>query len=141
MSTTVEFLQWLRPDGPWLPTAIHPETQEQTTRLLHTAAQVEAFVTEYNQACNVYYHVNATGKLSKRAGKNDVVAVEFIHTDLDPRDGETSAAGKARYLHQLTAAASHQCPASLSTAAMDSTVCGGSPHRCPCRVTRNSVSS
>ena len=101
MSTTVEFLQWLRPDGPWLLTAIHPETQEQTTRLLHTAAQVEAFVTEYNQACNVYYHVNATGKLSKRAGNNDVVAVEFIHTDLDPRDGETSAAGKARYLHQL----------------------------------------
>jgi hypothetical protein len=100
-SAAVEFLQWLRPDGPWLLTAIEPESGKLTTKLLRNAEQVDAFVTEYNQACNIYYHVNATGNLGKRAKKDDIVAIEFMHTDLDPRDDEEPEAGKERYFQRL----------------------------------------
>jgi hypothetical protein len=96
-----EFLQWFRPDGSWLLTAIEPESGKLTTKLLRNVGQVEAFVTEYNQACNIYYHVNATGNLGKRAKKDDIVAIEFLHADLDPRDDEEPEAGKERYFQRL----------------------------------------
>jgi hypothetical protein len=109
----VDFLQWLRPGGPWLLTAIDSESGKQTTKLSPSAAQVKTFVTEYNQACNVYYHVNATGNLRKRASKNDIVAVEFIHTDLDPRDDEEAEAGKARYLQRLNGGSIAPMPSAI----------------------------
>jgi hypothetical protein len=39
--------------------------------------------------------------MSKKAAKVDIAAVEYALADLDPSDGETSDAAKARYLEQL----------------------------------------
>src|SRR5262249_55391172 len=67
-----------------------------------TADQVEAFVRKHNGKSNLYYSVNPTRTpLNKKAAKTDIAAIEYIPTDLDPHEGETSEAAKARYLKAL----------------------------------------
>jgi putative DNA primase/helicase len=97
----VAFLQNLRPGGPWVLTAIVPDGKP-TTITAHTADQIEAFVRQYNGRANLYYSVNPTRTaMFKKAAKTDIAAVEYVLGDLDPADGETSEAAKARYLAQL----------------------------------------
>src|SRR5262249_32076151 len=93
-----EFLEKLRPGGPWLPTAIVPDGKA-TTIIAHTAAEVDDFVGKHNGKAGLYYSVNLTRTpLNKKAAKTDIVAIEYILGDLDPADGETPEAAKARYL-------------------------------------------
>jgi len=98
------FLEKLRPGGPWVLTAIVPDGKP-TTITVYTADQVEAFVCKYNGKRNLYYAVNPTRTaMSKKAAKTDIAAIEYIPFDLDPADGETPEAAKARYLAQLNGA-------------------------------------
>jgi hypothetical protein len=98
------FLEKLRPGGPWVSTAIVPDGKT-TTITACTADQVEAFVREHNGKRNLYYSVNPTRTaMSKKAAKTDIAAIEYVLADLDPADGETPEAAKARYLEQLNGA-------------------------------------
>ena len=58
----------------------------------------------------------------KKAKKTDIAAVEYLLADLDPADGETPEAAKARYLSQLKT--SSPSPPRSSTSATASRVCG-----------------
>jgi predicted P-loop ATPase len=101
-TTAVEFLQQLRPDGPWVLTAIIPDGST-TTTTAHTGADVAAFVNEYNGTRNIYYSVNPTRHaMSKKAAKADIAAVEYLLADCDPNDGENSDDAKVRYLNALS---------------------------------------
>ena len=101
MSEPVDFLEMLRPGGPWVLTAIIPDGRTQTTTA-RTAEKVDAFVSKHNGTRNVYYNVNPTrGALDKKAKKTDIAAIEYLLADLDPADGESPEAAKARYLQQL----------------------------------------
>jgi hypothetical protein len=92
-----KFLEKLRPGGPWVLTAIVPDGKT-TTATVYTADQVEAFVRKHNGKRNLYYSVNPTrAPLNKKAAKTDIIAIEFILTDCDPRDDETPEQAKARY--------------------------------------------
>ena len=96
-----EFLEKLRPGGPWLPTAIVPDGKA-TTIIAHTAAEVDDFVGKHNGKAGLYYSVNLTRTpFNKKAAKTDIVAIEYILGDLDPADGETPEAAKARYLKAI----------------------------------------
>ncbi len=55
----VAFLKKLRPDGPWLLTAIVPDGST-TTITARTAAEVETFIRKYDGTQNLYYSVNPT---------------------------------------------------------------------------------
>src|SRR5262245_56036193 len=101
MSGPVDFLDKLRPGGPWVLTAILPDGGTQTITA-KTAAQVDGFVRKYNGKRNLYYSVNPTRKaMTNKAAKKDIAAVEYLLADLDPNDGEDSAAAKERYLQEL----------------------------------------
>jgi hypothetical protein len=101
MSEPVDFLEQLRPNGPWVLTAIIPDGRT-TTISAQTTAEINAFVHEHNGNLNLYYAVNPLRHLMwKKAAKTDVAAIEYLLADLDPADGETSEAAKARYLDQL----------------------------------------
>jgi hypothetical protein len=103
MSTAAEFLEKLRPGGPWVLTAIVPDGPTETITA-RTAAEVDAFVCKHDGKQNLYYHVNPTRTaMSKKAAKADIAAVEYLLADLDPNADEDSAAAKARYLEQLDA--------------------------------------
>jgi putative DNA primase/helicase len=98
---SIKFLQKLRPGGPSLLTAIVPDGAT-TTITAQTADQVEAFVRKHDGKQNLYYSVNPTRKrLNKKAAKTDIAAIEYMLADLDPNEGETSEAAKARYLKAL----------------------------------------
>jgi hypothetical protein len=100
--TALAFLKALRPEGPWVLTAIDPNTQAIETITACTADDVDAFVRKYDGKRNLYYSVNPTrSPLNKKAKKTDIASIEYALADLDPKDGETSDAAKERYLTQL----------------------------------------
>jgi hypothetical protein len=104
-NVAITFLKTLRPEGPWVITAIDPNTPAIETITVRTADEVNAFVRKYNGRRNLYYSVNPTRTaLDKKAKKTDIAAIEYALADLDPKDGETSDAAKERYLSQLDGA-------------------------------------
>ena len=97
---TIDFLKELRPP-PWVLTAIIPDGHT-TTVTVHTVEETIAFLGRHNGKQNLYYTLNATRTaMSKKPKKADIVAVEYLHADLDPADGESPDDAKARYLGQL----------------------------------------
>jgi len=54
-SESINFLEQLRPSGPWVLTAILPDGGAPTkTTTVHTAAEVDAFLHEHNGKWNLY---------------------------------------------------------------------------------------
>ena len=97
----VDFLQKLRPRGPWVLTAIKPDGPTKTVTA-RTADEVRSFVRAHNGKRNLYYSVNPTrGATAKKAAKTDIAAIEYALADLDPAEGESSTEARARYLTQL----------------------------------------
>src|SRR5262249_49852066 len=100
-TTAINFLEQLRPNGPWVLTAITPDASINTITA-RTAAEIDSFISKHNGKSNLYYSVNPTrSAMFKKAAKADIAAVEFLLSDLDPADGETPETAKARYLEQL----------------------------------------
>jgi Family of unknown function (DUF5906) len=96
-----DFLQRLRPGGPWVLVAIIPDGP---TITITTSDETEAreFVREHNGKRNIYYSVNPTRRpMAKKPAKTDIAAVEFLLADLDPRANETPDDAKTRYLEAL----------------------------------------
>ena len=113
--SAVEFLEKLRPGGPWVLTSIYPDKGWIDTITAKTHDEVRAFIGKWNGKRNLYYSVNPTRKeMTSKAAKTDIAAIEYILSDLDPNEGETSEAAKARYLAKL---ATHQ---PIATAVVDS---------------------
>jgi hypothetical protein len=125
-AAAVGFLQDLRPGGPWLVIAIDPDGHGTIGQTCNTAAEVSAFITRYDERCNLYYSVSETRRLNKKATKRDVVCTRFLWTEVDPelearRAAETDeefvrritgeiAAEKAKALSRAKA---HQPPPSI----------------------------
>ena len=103
IEVAVDFLKQLRPGGPWVVTAIVPDGGTTTqTFAADDEIGLRKFISNHNGTRNLYYSVNPTrGAMSRKASKADIAAVEFVLSDLDPRDDEKSADAKARYLAQL----------------------------------------
>ena len=100
-SVAISFLEQLRPNGPWLLTAITPDGPTITVTV-RKASEINSFLCEHNGKRNLYYSVNPTKTaMTKKAAKKDIAAIEYSLADLDPADGETSEAAKARYLAKL----------------------------------------
>jgi hypothetical protein len=98
------FLQTLRAGGPWVLTAIHPDTSGIMTRTCSTEDEVREFVATWNGKRNLYYSTNPAKRgatKDKKLEKADIAAIEFLLADLDPHEGETSDAAKKRYLDAL----------------------------------------
>jgi hypothetical protein len=97
----VEFLEKLRPGGPWVLTAIVPDGPTETTTAKDKDA-VAAFVRANDGKKNIYYSVNPTRtEMAKKAAKADIAAIEFLLADLDPSAGESPEEAKARYRAKL----------------------------------------
>lgn len=110
-AAAVSFLQWLRPEGPWLLATKHPERNGLRPKLF--APGQEADLAQWLAGLssqNVYYHLNPTRDgLEKKAVKSDVTAVRFLHVDIDPRAGEDVGEERQRIIGRLT----HNLPKEL----------------------------
>jgi len=96
------FLQKLRPGGPWVLTAAQPDRLGIETITARDADGVLRFVAKHDGKWGHYYSPNPTRTaMTKKAAKTDISAIEFVLGDLDPKGGETSEAAKSRYLTAL----------------------------------------
>jgi hypothetical protein len=73
------------------------------TDTVHTAAEIQQFVSKHNGTRNLYYSVNPTkSDASKKAAKTNIAAIAYLLADCDPNDGESPEDAKDRYLERLS---------------------------------------
>jgi hypothetical protein len=97
----VEFLELLRPGGPWVLTAILPDGPTETITAVN-AQSVDAFVRKHNGGRNIYFSVNPTRTpLNKNSSKFDIARIEYLPLDLDPNDDERPDDATSRYLQAI----------------------------------------
>lgn len=89
--TAVDFFKAVRPDGPWMITAINPVKQGAYTYAYTATPAGESQLADQvglaNPTHNIYWQVNRTevpmtGKT--KPANNNITVVEFLHVDIDP---------------------------------------------------------
>ncbi len=106
----IEFLEQLRPGGPWALTAILPDGPT-ATETFSDENGVIAFIRKHDGKRNLYFTINPTrGPITSKALRLDITAIEYLQADLDPEADETPEQAKDRYLTALT---NHQPPATI----------------------------
>lgn len=101
-SQAIDFLNLLRPAGPWQLSAIEPVTNGKiVTRTTRTAEAACKFISEHDGKRNIYFSVNPVRVENIKAAKTGITALEFIFGDLDPHEDETPEAAKDRYFAAL----------------------------------------
>jgi hypothetical protein len=105
VASPIDYLKALYPEGPWVLTAIVPDGPVTTRTFARTDdSAAREFVREHIVEQNIHYSINPPkGALSKKAKKNDIDRVEFLHVDVDPDDHESPQDFKARILPSVEA--------------------------------------
>ena len=102
---SLEFLQFIRPLGPWVLAAIPidrmgievaPFTDDSFRRCLR-------WIETYNKDHNIYYTLNPViSATNKKPSRENISQVEWLHVDLDPRGVKSLAAEQRQLWWQLT---------------------------------------
>lgn len=105
-NASIEFLQKWNPAGPWVLTAIDPNKKGIETASFASADPevCRAWIEEQGSHLkrNVYFTVNRVSRmLDTKPSREHIVAMEWLHVDLDPRAGEDLAEEQARILALL----------------------------------------
>jgi Mesyanzhinovviridae DNA primase len=110
----IAFLRAFRPKGFWMLTAVRvdkksietiPFVPSQTTEVRGWLEKMGAEHEDPLHNFNLYFHVNPTIRMmSKKAEKEDVATMEYLHVDIDQRAGQEFEAERARALRLLTEA-------------------------------------
>lgn len=100
----VKFLRLVYPDGPWCLTAISVDRKniETQTFMPDQEQGLLNWLKKWNGKRNLYWHVNPPIKpLTKKAEREDIKEVCYLHVDVDPRAGESVEAEQLRILNLL----------------------------------------
>lgn len=100
----IDFLKQFRPGGPWTLTAIPVEGGKLNTVTFAGDAEdkVEAWLAANGEGHNIYFSVNPTREaVSKKASREDIARVEYLHVDVDPRAGEDLEAEQKRIMQKI----------------------------------------
>lgn len=101
----VKFLKALRPNGPWAVTAIYPDDAARRpngdvgpapSRTFDDATKLRSWIALRCGVANLYFTANSTKALDKKPSETDVVAVEFVHVDIDEDEQGPLAGDMAR---------------------------------------------
>jgi hypothetical protein len=102
-TAAVKFLQRLAPNRAWVLTAIVPDGAA-LTRTFDNAEKARGFIAQHNAAgCNLNSINPTKNALTKKARKDDIARVEYLHVDGDPSPDETPEQFKARLSPQIAA--------------------------------------
>ncbi len=105
VTSAIEFLKVVYPEGPWCLTAICPERRGIETRTFRPEGEVELqrWLARFNGSRNLYWHVNPViGAPTKKAEREDIAAVCYLHVDIDPAADRELATERSRILALLT---------------------------------------
>ena len=98
------FLQEAQPGGPWALTSIEPDRKGIQTKTFCPSqlSDMEQWIEGFNGKRNLYFHVNKVGRpISKKAEREDIEEMRYLHVDLDPRAGEDFTKERERILERL----------------------------------------
>lgn len=90
LDAAIAFLTRWRGEGPWVLTAIGVDRKSISTLTFFPdrIQDMREWIEAENRTRNVYFHVNtATRALTKKAEKTDIASMDWLHVDLDPREG------------------------------------------------------
>lgn len=113
-SASISFLQAFRPSGFWVLTAISPDKKSIQTRTFATVEtkEVESWLSVVGETHNVYFSVNPTRHpVDKKAEREDIASMAYLHVDIDPRPGREFEEERARALTALTTELPESIPA------------------------------
>jgi hypothetical protein len=101
VEASVDFLKKVYPDGPWMLTAIRTDRKAIETKTFRPAAETECreWLERMGNAGdrNLYWSVNPTIRdLDKKALREDIKEVCYLHVDVDPREQEDLTEEQAR---------------------------------------------
>ncbi len=88
---SVEFLKAFHPEGPWVLTAIQVDRKGIETKsfLPKESSQATKWIKKHNNKANLYFSVNLpAGKLTKKAVREDIALVGWLHVDIDAQVNE-----------------------------------------------------
>lgn len=101
---SIEFLHFWSPEGPWVLTAILVERKGIKTRTFHPGDEdaIVEWLQEVGEECNLYFHVNPVIRpVEKKATREDIRGLAWLHVDIDPRAGEDIDEERERALRLL----------------------------------------
>lgn len=102
MSLSLDFLKQFRPNGPWVLTAIPVEGGKLNTATFTDEKKIETWIRTNGSEHNIYFSVNpTTAAVSKKASRQDIACVEYLHVDVDPRAGEPLTDEQPRILQKI----------------------------------------
>ena len=74
LNVATNFLDHLRPNGPWVVVAIYPNAPTPVVRTFTRPEDVGTFITTHNKQAGIYYSLNPTKTaLTKKATKADTL--------------------------------------------------------------------
>jgi hypothetical protein len=97
----IDFLRRVYPDGPWALTAISTDKKSIETRTFgpKSVDEAQGWVERHNGTRNLYWSVNPPMReINKKAEREDIKAVHYLHVDVDPRAGEDVKEERQRIL-------------------------------------------
>jgi hypothetical protein len=98
----VRFLNILRPQGPWVLCSKRPDAGPFETKTFTTLADAERWIAARNGIANLYVTINPViAPVSEKPDKSQIFGGEFLHVDLDPRQGEDIQEERHRILERL----------------------------------------
>lgn len=101
-TASIAFLKRWKPEGPWVLTAINVDRKGIETKTFRPANETDllSWLEEHNQTRNIYFSVNSAIKpeLTKKALREEIATVDWLHVDVDPRVGEDVAEEQKRIL-------------------------------------------
>lgn len=101
---SIEFLKRWSPTGPWVLTSLEPDQKGIETRSFfpQDEAACLTWLQDHGGRRNIYFAVNPVVRpLYKKAEREDVAALAWLHVDIDPRAGEDLAQEQTRALGLL----------------------------------------
>jgi hypothetical protein len=85
LDLAVSFLERWEPDGPWLLTAIEPDSGRIETRRFDDPEPMRVWLARQQARRNIYFSVNrARPGVTGRASKKDIAQLLALHVDIDP---------------------------------------------------------
>ena len=106
MSLSLDFLKTFRPNGAWTLTAIPVDGGKLNTVTFtgEMEEKLEMWLIKNGAAHNIYFSVNPCREaVSKKASREDIQSVEYLHVDVDPRAGEDLGDEQKRILEKIRA--------------------------------------
>jgi len=104
MLKSLDFLKQFRPGGNWTLTAIPVDGGKLDTVTFSADMEdkLEDWLIRLGKNHNIYFSVNpCRNAVNKKASREDIQSVEYLHVDVDPRAGEDLKQEQARILKTI----------------------------------------